>query len=202
MTKAAEKKSITTNQIFAFGLDDTGKPRGARFLHGLKDDAAAALREMRCQLVPDNVDDFSGIAIRLPIGRIYASGKAFVPNIRRELYDKLIAALPQPTEGQTDTTSTPAVEETTEATQAVVGKEAPPEVACVSPTTSGLPRSWQTIGVGHMVLIHCSPEDGWWEAVVVVRDGDILTLRYRDFPKDPLFNRHINSVALVNPGLA
>jgi len=202
MTKTAEKKSITTNQIFAFGLDDSGKPRGARFLQGVKDDALAVLREMRCQIVPDNVDAFSGLAINLPIGRIYASGKAFIPNIRRDLYEKLLAAKPQPAEGQTETVLTPAVEENSDAKEATVVKEVPAEVACVSPITSGLPRSWEAIGVGHMVLVHCGPDNGWWEAVVVVRDGEILTLRYRDYPKDPLINRHINSVALVNPGLA
>jgi hypothetical protein len=29
-----------------------------------------------------------------------------------------------------------------------------------------------------------------------------LTLRFRDYPKQPTFIRHINTVALVNPGLA
>jgi hypothetical protein len=73
-------------------------------------------------------------------------------------------------------------------------------VSCVSPMTSGLPRTWETISVGHMVLAHESPLDGWWETVVEHRDGDILTLRFRDYPKQPTFIRHVLTVALVNPG--
>src|SRR6266850_1867474 len=49
------------------------------------------------------------------------------------------------------------------------------EVRCISPVTSGLPRSWEEIAVGHMVLAHESPDDGWWEAVVIQRDQQILT---------------------------
>ncbi len=72
----------------------------------------------------------------------------------------------------------------------------------MSPVTSGLPRSWESITVGHMVLVHESPADGWWEATVLKREDEILTLRFRDYPKQPTFIRHINTVALVNPGLA
>jgi hypothetical protein len=75
------------------------------------------------------------------------------------------------------------------------------KVRCVSPVTSGLPRSWESIAVGHMMLVHESPSDGWWEATVLKREDEILTLRFRDYPKQPTFIRHINTVALVNPGL-
>lgn len=74
-------------------------------------------------------------------------------------------------------------------------------VKCTSPITSGLPRSWDEIEVGHMVL---APEggygEGYWETVVVSKTNDILTLRYRDEPKLPQFQRHVLTVALVNPG--
>jgi hypothetical protein len=53
-----------------------------------------------------------------------------------------------------------------------------------------------------MVLIHESPEDGWWEAVVIQRESEILTLRFRDYPRLPTVVRHISTVALVNPGPA
>jgi hypothetical protein len=50
------------------------------------------------------------------------------------------------------------------------------------------------------VLMHESPEDGWWEALVLNRENEILTLRFRDYPQLPTRVRHISTVALVNPG--
>jgi hypothetical protein len=46
------------------------------------------------------------------------------------------------------------------------------------------------------------PAPGWWEAIVIGREDAILTLRYRDFPKLPKFERHVSTVALINPGPA
>jgi hypothetical protein len=43
------------------------------------------------------------------------------------------------------------------------------------------------------------PEDGWWEAIVTGRDGDMLTLKWRDYPKYKRFPRHRLSVALLSP---
>ena len=70
------------------------------------------------------------------------------------------------------------------------------------PRNVGPPRNWEEVAVGHMVLMHESPEDGWWEATVIKREGEVLTLRLRDYPKQGTWVRHINAVALVNPGPA
>jgi hypothetical protein len=53
-----------------------------------------------------------------------------------------------------------------------------------------------------MVLLHESPEEGWWEGIVIEREDDLLTLQLRDFPKQGTFVRHIDTVALVNPAIA
>lgn len=74
------------------------------------------------------------------------------------------------------------------------------EVRCVSGVTSGLPRSWDEVTAGHMVLMHESLDSGWWEATVIKRDGDVLTLRLRDYPERGTWIRHISTVARVNPG--
>ena len=44
-----------------------------------------------------------------------------------------------------------------------------------------------------------SDEYGWWEAIVLARTGDMLTLRFRDYPKLPKFARHRAAVALMSP---
>jgi hypothetical protein len=59
--------------------------------------------------------------------------------------------------------------------------------------------NWDEIDVGKLVLAHASPTDGWWEAVVVERADDMLTLRWRDYPKDPPITRERTALALLNP---
>jgi hypothetical protein len=39
---------------------------------------------------------------------------------------------------------------------------------------------------------------GWWEAIVIERNDDMLTLRFRDYPKLPKFSRHRAAVALIS----
>jgi hypothetical protein len=194
MGKKPERKDVNLrDMLFVVGLDDKGKPRGARFQKSDDRIISAALDLLLTAVHPASAA-FAEIGIKLPEGRLYASGKAFIPNIRSDLYDKLSAALAAPGDDSRVQTPTKSPE------QPRAGVVQGSTVKCVSPLTSGLPRSWETIGVGHMVLMHESPDEGWWEAVVVQRDDEILTLRYRDAPKLPIFVRHINTVALLNPG--
>jgi hypothetical protein len=101
----------------------------------------------------------------------YANGRGFVPNVRRDLYEKLIAAAGGEPSQDTET----------------------PRV------TQGLPLSWDEIAPGHLVIAFENKEEGWWEAIVVARDGDMLTLRWRDYPKQSKVVRHRTGVALLNP---
>ena len=34
-------------------------------------------------------EEFSALGMKLPVGRIYARGRTFIPNIKQDLYDKL-----------------------------------------------------------------------------------------------------------------
>jgi hypothetical protein len=67
------------------------------------------------------------------------------------------------------------------------------------PAARGLPRTWDEVAPGHLVVAHESFEDGWWEAIVIDRKDDRFTLRYRDFPKLPKFFRHRSCIALIYP---
>ncbi len=42
-------------------------------------------------------------------------------------------------------------------------------------------------------------DDGWWEAIVVARDGDMLTLKWRDYPLQANAVQHAGAVALLKP---
>ena len=67
-----------------------------------------------------------------------------------------------------------------------------------SEAAPGLPATWDAIAVGQLVIAHDSANDGWWEAIVPARDGDMLTLNWRDY-QQPNVVRHASSVALLKP---
>jgi len=122
-------------------------------------------------------EDVADIAKKLPVGRLYANGRGFVPNIRQDLYSDLIVAL--------------ALEP-----QAALSPETDQDSL---PAARGLPRTWDEVGPGHLVIAQESLDYGWWEAIVLDRKDDGFTLRYRDFPKLPKFFRHRSSIALMFP---
>jgi hypothetical protein len=96
MKKKANKiAAAAIDQLFLVGLDDKGKPRGARFAES-NDLVASAALDMMLTVVLLPSPAFAALATKLPQGRLYASGKAFIPNIKRRLHDELVAALAQP----------------------------------------------------------------------------------------------------------
>jgi hypothetical protein len=63
------------------------------------------------------------------------------------------------------------------------------------------PISWDKIGVGSIVLAQESFDDGWWEAIVLEVKKDMLTLAWRDYPRQPNVTRDRAAVALLYPSL-
>ena len=89
MTKKMHKaNAVSSDKLFVIGLDDSGKPRGARFAE-CDDRVVNAALDMRLSCIHPASTVFAELAMKLPQGRLYASGKTFIPNIRRDLYDKL-----------------------------------------------------------------------------------------------------------------
>ena len=82
-------------------------------------------------------DDLAALAKKLPEGRLYGNGRGFVPNVRQSLYSEIIVAL--------------AVEP-----QAAVGKDQDEP-----PVATGLPRTWDDIAPGHLVIAQEALEYGW-----------------------------------------
>jgi hypothetical protein len=44
--------------------------------------------------------------------------------------------------------------------------------------------------------------EGWWEAIVIATDNDMLTLKWRDYPRFPKMSHHRTAVALLKPAAA
>src|ERR1019366_2572703 len=101
---------------------------------------------MQLRILKVDGPELSQFAAQLPVGKIYASGHGFVPQVGTAIYDRLVQfAAPAP--------------------------------------TPGLPATWDDIDVGHLVIARDELAAGWWEAIVIAKDGDMLTLKWRDYPK-------------------
>jgi hypothetical protein len=74
-----------------------------------------------------------------------------------------------------------------------------PGAGVIRNEASSRPESWEAIRVGSLVIAHESPEDGWWEAIVVAVENDQLLLRWRDYPRQPCVRRGRLGVALLPP---
>jgi hypothetical protein len=196
MTSKSGKPTDPSNgQLFVYGLDEAGKPKGARFPATETEKVLPVATAMKLQSCQACSDEIANLGMKLPVGRIYARGKAFIPNIKRDLYDKVLAAIGSCKEEHDHSQ--------VEGTAASSATPAPTEAgAILPPLASGLPQNWESIAAGNMILSHESPGEGWWEAIVISRDDAILTLRYRDYPKAPKFERHVSTVALINPSPA
>src|SRR6266480_2278885 len=164
--------------LLVLGFDEQQKPCGARFVGAKPDLVAKAAQLMGLEVYKASSPDVAEVAKKLPVGQLYATGRAFVPNVRQTLYSDVLVAL------------------SAEPQQAAVG---PDEHKASTPVARGLPGSWDEIAPGHLVIAQESLANGWWEAIVLDRKGDMLTLRFRDYPRLPKFFRHRTAVALMSP---
>jgi hypothetical protein len=87
-------------------------------------------------------------------------------------------------------TPAPSVSET-------LAKQADTDPGVIRNEASSRPESWEAIRVGDLVIAHESPEDGWWEAIVVAVENDQLLLCWRDYPRQPCVRRGRFDVALL-----
>src|SRR6202795_4490475 len=171
---APAKKSTPakpTAKYILFGGHEYAKPRAATF--SAQDPAllAKAAETMFLRLVQITEPEVAEIAATLPAGRLHASGKGLVPYIKGDLYNELLSA-----------------------TLANQLPEPNPD-----PSPQDLPRTWDELAPGHLVIARETLEVGWWEAIVVERTGDLVTVRYRDYPQYPPMVRHRSAIALISP---
>lgn len=157
------RPKICKNIVVLFGLDEDGKPRAARFADESDEllNRAAAVMGLRLA-VPASTQHFE-LVNKLPVGRLYATGKGFVPNVGQDIYDLIVSAVG----GEPGTIST------------------------------ALPKSWDDLAPGHVVIAQDSVANGWFPAVVTKRHEDVLTLRWRDFPGQAEVIRPMTAAALL-----
>jgi hypothetical protein len=168
--KKSQPAKGTGKTYVLLGADEYAKPRAARFSAEDSEQLAKAAASMFLRLVEVTDPDVAEIAALLPAGRLSANGKGLVPYIKGDLYNELLCAtLTQPPQANPD------------------------------PAPQDLPRTWDEIAPGHLVIARETLEIGWWEAVVIERTGDLVTVRYRDYPQYPPMVRHRSAIALISP---
>jgi hypothetical protein len=76
--------------LIVLGFDDQQKPRGARFVDARLDLVTKAADAMGFKVYEASSEDVAEAAKKLPLGRLYANGRGFVPNVRQDLYSDLV----------------------------------------------------------------------------------------------------------------
>jgi hypothetical protein len=164
--------SAAVGKVVVFGLDSNWRPHAAWFPHTQADQARAAAKQLRLNVIEIANGTAAELVTKLPAGQIHAAGPAMVPPVREDLYEKVVATInPRGEAGQDPG----------------------------APVVTDLPETWAAIKPGHLVLAQDSLVGGWYEAIVMGRTGDKVTLRSRDYPGFPNFTVPVKAVALVGP---
>jgi len=234
--KGSVKRSSTAQApatpLIVLGFDEQHKPRGARFVDAKPDLVTKTADLMGFKVYQASLPDVAEVAKKLPVGRLYANGRGFVPNIRQSLYTDVVAALalePQTALSKNAARGLPRSWDEIAAGHLVIAHESRLNAGGMRQSSSTgrattfilqyrdfphLPRfaqqrtgvalmcsadneqSWNEIAPGHLVIAQESAEDGWWEAIVIDRKADTLTLQFRDYSQ-PKIVRHRSAIALM-----
>lgn len=209
--------------VILFGKDETAKPHASFFQ---KADLAGALNAaalMKMRVLRTDTIERRAVAAELPQGRVFASGKAFVPFVAAPLYGRLVAlaavadsTAPRglgwgPGGHKNESVSAP------ESNRPHLGGPVGAGVVLAGPGGAGAvlagpgradqhdaaqPKADESSGGlarGSLVLASVGSAEGWWESLVVEMQDDLLTLQWRDWPKEPSFVRRRNQIALLHP---
>jgi hypothetical protein len=177
MTKIKASSSKSAAELIVLGFNEQFEPCAARFAGAKPDILTKAAHRIGFKAYPVTSRDLSALAGKLPEGRLNSKGAMTVPTVPQSLYSEVVVEL---------------VADPKQAIEAA-------DPASDLPTATGLPPGWDQIAPGHLVIAEEGPGDGWWEAIVVERKGNMFTLRYRQFPRLPTFARRRNAIALMSP---
>src|SRR5215207_1727679 len=92
MTAQAHPNLTDEPALVVFGRDATGKPHASSFSQSEADLATKAPELMGLRLLPVRTDTERALATKVPRGRVFATGRAFVPFIKAALFTELQAA--------------------------------------------------------------------------------------------------------------
>jgi hypothetical protein len=184
-----EKSRQTDPALILFGLEG-GKPRAGTFAERDAEAATKAARSLGLAVLKVSGAQAQDLASKLSAGQVHANGRGFVPFIRETLYEQL-----------QDLAKAQGIEATAFTPNGDEESGTPVKTADGHATTkSRLPKSWDDIDVGHLVVTQdTDPKDGWWAATVVQKNGEMFTLRLQHQNRRRVV-KHKYNLALMWPG--
>ncbi len=184
MTKeAAAPQGAAEAKLILYGRDDAGKPHASWFAEADAELATKAAGLMTMAVLPVTSDEARALALQLPAGRIFESGKGFVPFVKKVNFEALVALGGEPPKPSA------------KPKPAEPAGEVEAEVEALTHTS--VPTSWDEVAPGGLVLAP-NGDEAWYSAVVTEdRGDDVFILRWRGWPDEPPFVRRREHLALV-----
>lgn len=172
--------------IIILGRDYKRKPHASFFPATDTRSAQHAAQIMGMAAIRVENDEVRSFLTRLPQGKLFDSGKAFVPFVKQDLFNEIAAHL--------------SPEDRKRLEQPRAAPETPPTEIPHPVRPKNMPDSFDKIIVGSLVLATEGPLEGWYEAKVVeVKAGLSLRLQWRDYLDIPPFTRRIDQIAIIHP---
>lgn len=180
-----EHAAVTAPAIILIGLDDKDRRHASWFNTAETERAVGAASLMGMAALTVSTPELAALAGDLPHGKIFGSGKAFVPFVKQTLFEKLVAHLPD----QSVLSELRASASAAEVAAAAAAKS----------KNYRLPKDWSGFKPDDLVLAtEGGDQDGWFECVIVdAKDQNALVLRWRDWEDEPTFERRASEVALM-----
>lgn len=176
-TIATEKPSVILASI-----DGSGKARASTFPTSLRKAAAKAAELGGSTVIEVTSDAMLELALKLPKGKIYESGRAFVPFVKAKLFQSVAEHAPLIAQKPRGTTLPRGM---TSEHKNIINQAKP--AGDRSKTEEG-----------SMFLAHDG--EAWFEAVVVkVVDESTVSLRWRDYDEEPPFDMKLEQLGLLPP---
>src|SRR3954452_2020345 len=186
--------------LVVFGRDQAGKPRASWFDAGSADLAAKAADLMKMRVLRVETEEQKAVARQLAPGRVFASGRAFTPFARAAVFSQLVELAgdsSNPSMTGSISGRPGAVASNGSAASGDQGTGPAPTAPADPKGGPSRPQSWEEIGIGSVVLATVGVEDGWWESIVIGVSADAFSLKWRDFPREPVFVRRRTKLALL-----
>ncbi|TGS19055.1 hypothetical protein EN852_001655 [Mesorhizobium sp. M2E.F.Ca.ET.209.01.1.1] len=194
--------SETTPSLIVFGRDETYKPHASKFLLADVEAAEGAAKLMGMHSHRIEPGEVADVVMRLPLGKLFDSGKAFVPFCKGDLYTRIAALAGVADEPRRASTGTddPEAAENASAGSPEAGKGHADDGQGAGSGDDGSPDPWAKLTVGDLVLASEGPDEGYFEArITKAKARGIFTLKFRDYPDSPSIDRSYYQLGLIHP---